>query len=235
MLKLIYLEWKKNHILGYLWKAAVMVLAICLFFFAFAFLGIARDPDTGIIDVAPGADSIQAPIELFTSIAFLIFTCVMLSSFIVSAYKNKTMNLMFCYPIKRQKILLSQMLAVWIFNFLGLVFAKLLIYGYILGCSHFLVSDFPLDYSMAVPSFYLQLLFRSATTVTTAFIALYVGLCMHSSKAVIVCSFLLVFLLQGTIGDFSFSTLPIFPVIMIGFSLLCILLSLSAVEVRDVN
>lgn len=37
-----------------------------------------------------------------------------LSACIVNAYKNKTMNLMFLYPIKRQKILISQMLAVWI-------------------------------------------------------------------------------------------------------------------------
>ncbi len=34
-----------------------------------------------------------------------------IASFIVSAYKNKTMNLMFSYPIKRQKILAAQMLA----------------------------------------------------------------------------------------------------------------------------
>ena len=53
--------------------------------------------------------------------AFLIFTGVMLSAYIVNAYKNKTMNLMFLYPIKRQKILISQMLAVWIFNFVALV------------------------------------------------------------------------------------------------------------------
>lgn len=47
---------------------------------------------------------ISAPIELFTNMAYLIFTGVMLSTFIVSAYKNKTMNLMFSYPIKRQEI-----------------------------------------------------------------------------------------------------------------------------------
>ena len=37
--------------------------------------------------------------------AFLVFTGIMLSVFIVSAYKNKTINIMFSYPIKRQKIL----------------------------------------------------------------------------------------------------------------------------------
>ena len=56
----------------------------------------------------------------------------MLASYIVGAYKNKTMNLMFSYPIKRQKILLSKMLAVWIFNYAALILTKLAVYGVIL-------------------------------------------------------------------------------------------------------
>lgn len=120
MLKLIKLEWKKNHIGKYVCNAIILAGVLGLFIFALAFLGIANDPDTGVPDAAPGNDIISAPIELFTSMSFLIFTSVMLASFIVSSYKNKTMNLMFSYPIKRQKILVSQMLAVWIFNFISL-------------------------------------------------------------------------------------------------------------------
>lgn len=63
----------------------------------------------GTLDAAPGMDIISAPVELFTGMAYLIFTSVMLASFIVSAYKNKTMNLMFTYPVKRRNILASQM------------------------------------------------------------------------------------------------------------------------------
>ncbi len=114
MLKLIRLEWKKNHIGKYIRGAVIMAFVLGLFIFALAFLGIANDPD-GTLDAAPGTDVVSAPIELFTSMAFLIYTSVMLASFIVSAYKDKTMNLMFSYPIKRQKILASQMAAVWIF------------------------------------------------------------------------------------------------------------------------
>ena len=101
----------------------------CMVIYALCYLGIANDPDTGVPDAVPGNSAISSSIELFTSMAFLVFTSVMLSTYIVSAYKNKTMNLMFSYPIKRQKILISQMLAVWIFNFVALVLTKLLIYG----------------------------------------------------------------------------------------------------------
>ena len=107
MLKLIKLEWKKNNIGKYIRNAAILAAVLCLFLFALAYLGIANDPDTGVPDVALGNGTISSPIELFTSMSFLVFTSVMLSSFIVSPYKDKTMALMFSYPIKRQKILIS--------------------------------------------------------------------------------------------------------------------------------
>ena len=154
MLKLIRLEWKKNNVGKYIRNVVIMSALICLFIFALCYLGIANDPDTGVPDAAPGNSAISSSIELFTSMAFLVFTSVMLSTYIVSAYKNKTMNLMFSYPIKRQKILVSQMLAVWIFNFVALVLTKLLIYGCILLGSQFMVSSFPLDYNMASMGFY---------------------------------------------------------------------------------
>ena len=141
MLKLIRLEWKKNNVGKYIRTVVIVSALICLFIFALCYLGIANDPDTGVPDAAPGNSAISSSIELFTSMAFLVFTSVMLSTYIVSAYKNKTMSLMFSYPIKRQKILISQMLAVWIFNFVALVLTKLLIYGCILLGSQFMVSS----------------------------------------------------------------------------------------------
>ena len=107
---------EENNIGKYFTKAVIVAVLLCLFLFALAYLGIANDPDTGVPDAASGNEMISSSIELFTSMTALILTGVMLSSFIVSAYKNKTMNLMFSYPIRRQKILVSQMLAVWIFN-----------------------------------------------------------------------------------------------------------------------
>ena len=127
MLKLIKLEWRKNNIRKYIRNAVILTAFLCLFTFALAFLGIANDPD-GTLDAAPGMDTISSPIELFTGMAFLIFTGVMLATFVVSAYKNKTMNMMFTYPVKRQKILASQMMAMWIFSFVALVLSKLVIY-----------------------------------------------------------------------------------------------------------
>lgn len=235
MLKLIRLEWKKNNAGKYIRNMVIMSALICLFIFALCYLGIANDPDTGIPDAAPENSAVSSSIELFTSMGFLIFTSVMLSSYIVSAYKKKTMNLMFSYPIKRQKILISQMLAVWIFNFVALVLTKLLIYSCILLGAQFMVSSFPLDYNMAGIGFYIQLLLKSVVTVTMSFAALFIGQAMKSSKATIVSSFLLIFLTQANVGDFSLAGNAIVPVMLMILSLFLAFLSIYNVETKDLT
>lgn len=209
-----------------------MAALLGLFVFALAFLGIANDPD-GTLDAAPGTDVISAPIELFTSMAFLIYTSVMLASFIVSAYKNKTMNLMFSYPIKRQKILASQMIAVWTFNFAALILTKLAIYMCVFFGAKFMQSSFVVDFSIGSLSFYIQLILKSVVIVSMSFIALFVGMALKSSKATIVTSFLLIFLTQANIGDFTMAGNAVFPIILTAISLLFAALSIINVESKD--
>ena len=232
MLKLIKLEWKKNNIGKYIRNALVLAGCLCLFIFALAFLGIANDPD-GTLDAAEGMNAISAPIELFTSMSFLIFTSVMLSSFIVSAYKNKTMNLMFSYPIKRQKILASQMLAVWLFNFAALVLTKLAVYLCIFAGSKCMPSSFFIDFNIGDLSFYLQLILKSGVIVSMSFIALFIGMIKKSSKTTIVTSFLLIFLTQANVGDFSMAGNALFPVVLTALSFLFAFLSIYNAERKD--
>jgi len=232
MLKLIKLEWKKNNIGKYIKGVIIMAALLGLFVFALAFLGIANDPDW-TLNAAPGTDVISAPIELFTSMAFLIYTSVMLASFIVSAYKNKTMNLMFSYPIKRQKILASQMIAVWTFNFAALILTKLAIYMCVFFGAKFMQSSFTVDFSIGSLSFYIQLILKSVVIVSMSFIALFVGMALKSSKATIVTSFLLIFLTQANIGDFTMAGNAVFPIILTAISLLFAALSIVNVESKD--
>ena len=232
MLKLIKLEWKKNNIGKYIRNALILAGCLCLFIFALAFLGIANDPD-GTLDAAEGMNAISAPIELFTSMSFLIFTSVMLSSFIVSAYKNKTMNLMFSYPIKRQKILASQMLAVWLFNFAALVLTKLAVYLCIFAGSKCMPSSFFIDFNIGDLSFYLQLILKSGVIVSMSFIALFIGMIKKSSKTTIVTPFLLIFLTQANVGDFSMAGNALFPVVLTALSFLFAFLSIYNAERKD--
>lgn len=232
MLKLIRLEWKKNHIGVYIRNACILAALLGLFIYALAFWGIANDPD-GTLDAAEGMETISSPVELFTSMSFLVFTCVMLASFIVSAYKNKTMQLMFSYPVKRQKILASQMLAVWIFNFTALVLTKLFIYGVIAIGGTRMTSSFAIDFDMGSLGFYIQLFSKSAVIVSMSFVALFVGLTMKSLVATVVSSFLLILLTQANIGDYSLSGSAAVPVVLVVLSLVFAGLSVWRVETKD--
>lgn len=233
MLKLMKLEWKKNNIGKYIRTAVILTALLCLFTFALAFLGIADDPD-GTLDAAPGMDTISSPIELFTGMDFLIFTSVMLASFIVSAYKNKTMNLMFTYPVKRRKILVSQMMAVWSFNFAALVLSKLVIYLCIFMGSKYMRSSFAIDFDMGSLSFYIQLILKSFVIVSMSFIALFAGMAVKSSKAAIITSFLLIFLTQANVGDFTMADNAVFPLVLTAVSFGLAVLSICNVENKDV-
>lgn len=232
MIKLIKLEWKKNNIAKYIRNAIILAALLGLFMFALAFLGIANDPD-GTLDAAEGLDAISVSIELFTSMSFLVFTSVMLSSFIVSAYKNKTMNLMFSYPIKRQKILASQMLAVWIFNFAALVLTKLALYLCVYAGSKFMPSSFLIDFNIGSLFFYIQLIIKSVVIVSMSFIALFVGMIKKSSKTTIVTSFLLIFLTQANVGDLTLRDNAIFPIVLTALSLVFAVLSIYNAEKND--
>lgn len=232
MLKLIKLEWKKNRIGKYVRNAIILALILCVFIFAQAFLGIATDPD-GTLDAAPGKNTISSPIELFTIMGFLIFTGVMASSFIISAYKNKTMYLMFSYPIKRRKILASQMIAVWSFNFMALVITKLSVYTCVFIGAKYYESPFIIDIDLGSLPFYAELILKSAVTVSTAFIALFVGMIIKSSKAAIVTSFLLILLTEANVGSLSLADNIVFPVILTAISLGSAFLTICSAENKD--
>lgn len=231
MVKLIKLEWKKNHVTKYIMPVLISVFLAGLFVFALDFLGLARDPDTGVVDAVNS--NIGALIELLTNMIFLVFTGTMLASFIVSAYQNKTMNLMFSYPIKRQKILVSQMAAVWIFNVIALIAAKLCLYGIIFWYSGKQQPDFATDFNMLEGGFYLHMIVGSVATVTLGFIALFVGMRKKSVKATIITSFLLIVLTQGSVGDFTLANNILLPILLMTTALIFSFLSVYNAETKD--
>ena len=70
MFQLIKLEWKKNKIGKYICNAVILDAVLCLFVFAFAFLGIANDPETGVPDAAFETGMLSSAIEMLTNMCF---------------------------------------------------------------------------------------------------------------------------------------------------------------------
>ena len=233
--KLIKLEWEKYEIGKYIRNAAILIVLLVIFNYAMTFLGIANDPDTGVPDMAFSNMGVSTNVELLTDITFLIFAAAMHATFIVGAYKNKTMSLIFLYSLNRKKIMAAKMLAVCIFCFAGIVIAKLACYGVSnLGFMMGQKASFPMDYNMLSVSFYIQLLIRSAATISISLLALLIGMIAKSSKVTVISSFLLIILMQGNVGGATLKDNLAVPIVLMAISVLAAILIVQRVEKKDV-
>ena len=229
MFKLIRLEWKKNNVWKYIRNAVIVVAFIIPLI-----LGTARELEGDEVMASYGQSMMNLGIEIFMNMCFIVFTGVMLSSFIVSAYENKTMSLMFSYPIRRWKVMVSKMLAVWIFNFIAMAAGKLLVCAVVeltREYTHIAAESIRFDQA----SLYLQILINSALMVSVSFLALPVGLAARSSKAAIVASVVIVCFTQGQIGEFTLSGNLDFYILLIALAAVSVFLSLWRIEMRDVG
>jgi len=227
MLKLIRMEWKTNRIGKYIRNAMILTASLL----AFSMLvGAELDRDAPPIY---GKSMLIAGVDLFSHMGYIIFTGVMLAVFITGAYENRTINLLFSYPIKRRKILAAKLLAVWIFNYAAMVLSKLAIYAGLFLTSPYTGISVG-DIRLGEASFYLNILISSAVMVSISFVALLIGTWMHSSKSVIVASVILTFFTQGNIGEFTLiGSIPFYIVLML-LSIAAVVLLIADVEKRDV-
>lgn len=228
MIKLIKLEWKKNNIGKSIRIALIMTAVLALFIVGSA--GELRSEET--IEIY-GKSMIDATVDIFTHISYIIFTGVMLAVFLVGAYEKRTINLMFSYPIRRKKIMLSKMLSVWIFDYIALVISKLLIYAVLFATksfTHLSAADIP----MGSLDFWLNLFLSSAAMVSIAFIALPIGLKFRSSKATIVAAVVIACLTQGNIGSFTLADSVPFYGFLFALAVVSVVLTVYDVEIRDV-
>lgn len=232
MIKLVRLEWKKNNVIMYIRNAVIATAILAVFM-----LMMAGELETNETMQAYGRGMLGTSVELFVNMTYIVFTGVMLASFIVGSYSKKTMNLMFSYPIRRQKILLSQMLVVWLFNFCALVLCKLLVYGGLVLVSplaHIAAGAVLPGGTWTDMSFYINMLVNSAIMVSVSYTALLVGMRMKSSKAAIVAACIVMLLTQGNIGSFTLIyNIPFYTGLVV-LSAISVFSCVHGVETRDV-
>lgn len=66
-------------------------------------------------------------IDTFVRVVFIIYGSAMISKLVISEFKNKTINLMFMYPINRKKILTSKLIIVSMFTFMSIIIGNIIV------------------------------------------------------------------------------------------------------------
>ena len=227
MLKLIRLEWKKNNIGKYVRYALITSVLVLLFV-----LMVAGEMESEEIVQSYGKSMLIPCVDMFTNLTYIVFTSVMIAVFCVSPYQNRTINLIFSYPVSRRKMVLAQITAVWIFNFAALVLSKICFYGALVATSaytHIVAAHLPLGSA----EFYADILAGSAAMVSISFLSLPVGLWMKSSKAAIIAGVVIVCFTQGNIGSYTLMyNLPFYGV-LVCLAAAAVISVICTIEVRD--
>ncbi|MFC9445311.1 ABC transporter permease [Bacillus cereus] len=118
MLRLMKLEWKKHKLSSYFKGVAICIIAIFAAVSLMA-LGIKAEGEVLFFDFTQQ----MILINTFIRITFIIFSSVILSRLVIDEYKNKTMQLLFMYPLQRKMLMRAKLTIVFCFCFVSTIIA----------------------------------------------------------------------------------------------------------------
>ncbi|MFS0873560.1 ABC transporter permease [Paenibacillus xylanilyticus] len=232
LLRLILLEMRKHRLAGYIGGAAIANVAILLFLLLIGFT------DWGAKDYAFANYEVSFMlIDTCARATFIIFAGALLSKMIIGEYRNKTMNVMFTYPIKRHKLIAAKLVIVFVFTFVMIMFTDLLMGAILLGVDHF-YSFIPdsLSNTEAV-TLLIKYTISSLSAACMALIPLLFGMRKHSVTTTMVSSILLVLVVCSGINgpSVSINSIIFIPLALGAIGLWIASLSMVRLETKDVN
>lgn len=172
---------------------------------------------------------------IFVRATFSIFAAVLISKLIIDEYKNKTINILFTYPINRKKIMIAKLGIVLIFAFTAMIISNIFLNSSLLILNIFT----PFIKDSLTPSILMNLSINIVIySVAFSFVSLipvYVGMQRKSGSATLVTSIIIVSLLNSGIKGNSLSSIIIIPVILALIGAVVAYLSIKDVEKADVT
>jgi len=201
MLRLMKLELKKFKIGWYVRGAIIAniaILALLIF--------------TSIVSQIEGDPEIRDPqmVLLMASTlvraTFIIFGSVLIARLIIGEYKNKTILLMFSYPINRKKMMVSKLVITATLTFITVILSNILVVGVFFGLDSYfsiLPNSFTVDQLMREG---INLVPLAVATAGISLIPLYFGMRKRSVPTTIVSSLIVVAIAMNSNPTFTTAT-----------------------------
>lgn len=231
LLKLISMELKKYRFARYIGYAAMANLAILLFL---TMIGIT---DYGAQDYAFATYSESFMlIDTFVRATFMIFAGALLSTMIVGEYRNKTLGVLFTYPIKRRKFIAAKLVIIFVFTS-GMILLTDVLMGSVMfamdGFYPFIGDSLTMEQAGML---LLEYTFSSLSAAAMSLIPLLFGMHKNSVTATMVTSILLTIIVcSGVNGPLvSINSFIAIHLSLGAAGLLIALLSMLRLEMKDV-
>ncbi|OCT16334.1 hypothetical protein A8709_02575 [Paenibacillus pectinilyticus] len=127
----------------------------------------------------------------YAGIAYIIFSSVLMSRMIIDEYRNKTITLLFAYPVPRNLIFLAKLIIIAVWTFLTVLIANSMVDAAILLANshyHYITETLTKDrlYEEAV-----HMIIFALAAAGTSLVPLFFGMLRKTMPALIVSAFIL--------------------------------------------
>ena len=228
MIKLIMLEIKKFKLFNY-WKAvSICNIAIIAVLIMTYFIEIEEG-----LEIFVNFEMVANLIGVMVRTTFTIFASVLIVKLIIDEYKNKSIDVLFSYPIKRKRIFSAKLTIVFMFTFTIVLISTLLLEGLVLLVDlNFNVLPGEVE-SQDMSKHLLTVFMNSLATAGISLIPLLVGMRRKSGPATIVTSILIATILNSQNMGFTLFSIIAIPLSLGLFGILSGFYSIRNIEKKD--
>lgn len=229
MFKLIKLEMRKFRLSGLI-KGVLLANLIILFFLLLIGYG---EKYTGEIAFS-GYQMAFGLIDNLVRLTFMIYASVLMGTIVIEEYKNKTITVLFLYPVSRKKIITAKLIIVAVFAFVSIIFSVLFIGGCLLLADSF--NDL-IPGTLEIGILTKELSRTAANAFAAAgisLIPLYFGMRKKSVSTTIVSGVIIASIICSNSNGFSLSSIIAIPMSLAAIGILIAYLGMRNIEHTDV-
>ena len=140
-------------------------------------------------------------VVLMVMATFIIYGSVLLAKLTISEYKNKTIQLMFMYPISRKKLLISKLIIVYLFTSINVLVGTTFVLVGISIADHFIDFIPGILTLKAVKGIFPMIGVGVITSGFLAIVPLFFGMRKKSTSHTIIAAVIIVCIMASNTGD----------------------------------
>ncbi|WP_037286416.1 ABC transporter permease [Saccharibacillus sacchari] len=229
MLHLVKLELKKGGLRGYILGALIAYAAIAGLLMLMYFV---KDEPTGST-FKNQADMLSA-VNTLVGATFIVYASALLSKLVISEFKDRTMTLLFAYPVSRKQLIFAKLSIVFVWCFVAIVLGNVLLDALMLTVNHF-VGDLASDLSATnLVHQFGHVILQTIGAAGMSLLPLVIGLPRRSVAATIVSSIFIVAIVSSNNAGFSLSSIIAIPLALAAIGIIGAYLSFRNIDQIDV-
>ncbi|OEH94415.1 ABC transporter permease [Bacillus solimangrovi] len=231
MLRLIKLE--RNKFKFSVYNKWIVLANLILLFFMFL-IPFAERKDNGVIAFGQYSEAFNI-LNLLVGATFTIFASVLIAKLIIEEYKNKTILVLFSYPVNRKALLGAKLIIVVCWSLTTIILSSIFISASFIVMDNFF-KFVPEQLSvLIIIQQLLKILTNSVATAGLSLIPLYFGMKKKSVPVTIISSILIVTVLGFNTNSFSVGSIILIPTFLAVLGIFIAYIAIRKVEVEDVS